>query len=141
MSEVREFVDAEMDNVDRVVAEFPVHDSLANLSSLELAGVAALVHNFYNGIENILKHVVVAFGKGLPDGASWHRELVNVATSSNIISEATAQELRRYLAFRHFFSHAYSFDLDEKRVIPLVKDIQETLAVFKNDIAKAIERV
>lgn len=31
MSEVRELVAAEMDNVDRVVAEFPSSDSLANL--------------------------------------------------------------------------------------------------------------
>jgi hypothetical protein len=46
MAEVRELVEAELENIERVVAEFPDSDSLPNLSSLELAGAAALIHNF-----------------------------------------------------------------------------------------------
>jgi uncharacterized protein YutE (UPF0331/DUF86 family) len=140
MAEVRELVEAELENIERVVAEFPDSDSLPNLSSLELAGAAALIHNFYNGVENVLKQVVIASGRKLPDGSSWHRDLVNIATSNDIISESTAKELRRYLAFRHFFSHGYSFDLDKERIIPLVKGIQETLTAFRNDINKTLEK-
>lgn len=120
MAEVHERVEAELENIKRVVAEFPDDDSLASISSLELAGVAALIHNFYNGIENILKQVLISSGKEIPKGSSWHRDMVNTAVSSNIISESTAKEMRQYLAFRHFFSHGYSFDLDKKRIIPLV---------------------
>ena len=105
MAEVRERVEAELENIEHVVAELPGDDSLPNLSSLELAGVATLIHNFYNGIENILKQLVIARGEKLPDGSSWHRDLLNIATSNNIISESTAKELIPYLAFRHFFSH------------------------------------
>ena len=140
MAEVRELVEAELENIERVVAEFPNSDSLPNLSSLELAGAAALIHNFYNGVENVLKQVVIAFGRKLPDGSSWHRDLVNIATSNDIISESTAKELRRYLAFRHFFTHGYSFDLDKERIIPLVKGIQETLTAFRDDINKTLEK-
>jgi len=141
MAEVRELVEAELENIERVVAEFPDSDSLPNLSSLELAGAAALIHNFYNGVENVLKQVVIASGRKLPDGSSWHRDLVNVATSNDIISESTAKELRRYLAFRHFFTHGYSFDLDKERVIPLVKGLQETLTAFRDDINKTLEKI
>ena len=139
MAEVRERVEAELENIERVVAELPGDDSLPNLSSLELAGVATLIHNFYNGIENILKQLVIARGEKLPDGSSWHRDLLNIATSNNIISESTAKELRRYLAFRHFFSHGYSFDLDKEHIIPLVMGIQGTLASFKNDVDNVLE--
>ena len=140
MAELHERAEAELENIEHVVAELPDSSSLPNLSSLELAGVAALLHSFYNGIENILKQIVISRSKGPPDSPSWHRDLVNIATSNDIISESTAKELRQYLAFRHFFSHGYSFDLDKKHIIPLVKDIQGTLASFKDDINKTLKK-
>ena len=140
MAEVYKRVEAELENIEHVVAELPGSDSLPSLSSLELAGVAALIHNFYNGIENILKQIVISCGRELPDNSSWHRNLVNIAVSNDIISESTAKELRRYLAFRHFFSHGYSFDLDKEHVIPLVKDIQGVLASFRDDINRTLKK-
>ena len=139
MSEVRERIEAELENIERVVAELPGNDSLTKLSSLELAGVAALIHNFYNGIENILKQLVISRGEEVPCNSSWHRDLVNIATSKNMISEQTAEELRRYLAFRHFFSHGYSFDLDKERIIPLVRDIERIFACFRDDVSKTLK--
>jgi uncharacterized protein YutE (UPF0331/DUF86 family) len=140
MAKVHELVEAELENIERVMAELPGSESLPNLSSLELAGVAALIHNFYNGVENILKHIIVSSGKEVPNGPSWHQDLVNTATSNHVISESTAKDLRRYLAFRHFFSHGYSFDLDKGRVIPLAKDIQAVFVSFRNDINKALKK-
>lgn len=139
MAGVRERVEAEFENIERVIAELPGSSMLSSLSSLELAGLATLVHNFYNGLENILKQVVVASGRELPEGASWHQDLLAAAESSNLISESTAGELRRYLAFRHFFSHCYSFDLDRERIVPLVEGIQKAISSFRSDIGRAID--
>ena len=138
MAEVRELVEAELDNIKRVIAELPSSDSLTGLSSLELAGVATLIHNFYNGIENILKQIVISSSGELPQGPSWHQELLNIAAANDIISKSTAKELRRYLAFRHFFSHGYSFDLDKEQIIPLLEDLREIFAFFTNDINKML---
>jgi len=138
MAELHEYIEAELENIETVVTELPDCDSLSKISSLELAGVGALLHNFYNGIENILKQIIVSRGGKLPDGSSWHRDVVNTATSCNIISQSTANELKQYLAFRHFFSHGYSFDLDEKRIIPLVKNIPKTLDLFRSNISRAL---
>jgi hypothetical protein len=102
MAKVHEQVEAAFENIERTLAEVPDHESLPNLSNLELAGLAALIHNFYNGIENILKQLVTAAGEKLPDGSSWHQDLINTAMSNDIISESTAKKLRQYLAFRHF---------------------------------------
>ena len=139
MAEVNERVEAELENIERVVTKLPDIDSLPNISSLELAGVAALIHNFYNGIENILKQLVISCVGEAPHNSSWHRDLVNIATENDIISESTAKELERYLAFRHFFMHGYSFDLDKERIIPLVKDIPNMLAAFRDDINKVLK--
>ena len=139
MAEVHERLQAEMENIEQVLKELPGNDLLPNLSSLELAGVAALIHNFYNGLENILKQIFISRGMELPHSPSWHRDLVNIAASNNIISSSTAKQLRQYLAFRHFFSQGYSFDLDKERIIPLVSSLQNTLAAFKDDINEILK--
>jgi len=141
MASINEKVEAEFENIERVVAELADVDMLESLSALELAGVAALVHNFYNGIENILKQMVISRGRKLLQDTSWHRNLVNLAISDKIISESTAEQLRCYLAFRHFFSHGYSFDLDKERIMPLVKDIPSVLASFTSEVNKTLGMV
>ena len=55
MAEQREMIEAEIEQVTNLILELPDAKSLNRLSRLELAGVAALVHNFYNAIKNILK--------------------------------------------------------------------------------------
>ena len=141
MAKVHEQVEAEFENIERTVMEIPESESLPGLSSLELAGLAALIHNFYNGIENILKQLIIAAGKKLPDGPSWHQDLINTAITNDIISESTAKKLRQYLAFRHFFSHGYSFELDPKRISNLVYDIQSVFSVFRNEVNKSLENI
>jgi uncharacterized protein YutE (UPF0331/DUF86 family) len=54
------------------------------------------------------------------------------------ISESTGQELKRYLAFRHFFSHAYALDLDPERISPLVCDVIKVYENFKQEINQVI---
>lgn len=138
MSTLQERVEAEFENIEQVFAELPSGHSCSELSKLELAGVAALLHNFYNGIENILKQVVQGSGLALPTGDSWHRDLVDLAQSQAIISAKTAEELRKYLAFRHFFVHAYAFDLRAERMGSLVENVAETFDSFQLDIEQTI---
>lgn len=141
MAKVHEQVEAEFENIERTLTEIPEPESLPNLSNLELAGLAALIHNFYNGVENILKQLITAAGKKLPDGPSWHQDLINTAMVNDIISEPTTKRLRQFLAFRHFFSHGYSFDLDPKRMRNLVKDIQPLFFQFRDEVNKSLENI
>ena len=98
MSDYRLYIDVEYEAIERTLAVLP-HRPLSGLTELELAGVAAMLHNFYNGFENILK-----------------------------------QALKRYLVFRHFFSHAYTLDLFPDRIAPLVDDVGEVFESFRVEI-------
>jgi len=44
------------------------------------------------------------------------------------------------MAFRHFFTHAYGFDLDPQRLAPLVRDIRAVCGCFKKE-AKRFVRI
>jgi hypothetical protein len=137
MADLGEKVAAEIENIDSVLALIPPVDALPDLSELELAGVAALIHSFYNGVENVVKQLVQARGIALPMGESWHKELIQTAAEAGILSEATSQGVREYLAFRHFFAHAYAFDLDPERLEPLVANLASVDEQFRSDLCRA----
>ena len=135
MADVKERVLAEEDNIRRVLGELPSPDKLATLSDLELAGTAALLHNIYNGIENILKQVVLDCGEKVPDGASWHRDLLTLVEKMQILRSSTAALLAPFLAFRHFFSHGYALDLDPERMESLVSSAHHVVAAVNDDVS------
>ncbi len=125
-----------MENIDEIFNEMPAHLDLPSLSTLELTGVAALLHNFYDGVENILKQIFVSQKISVPEGQSWHKDLLEKAVNECVISDECKSRLGQYLAFRHFFSHTYALDLYPDKMKPLVEDSQKLYSIFKEDISK-----
>lgn len=137
MADYKMRIEAEYEAIDKTLSPLP-STSLHDLTELELAGVAALVHNFYNGIENVIKQVFAAKNLEIPQGPSWHRDLLLTAVRKNIISESLADDLKPFLAFRHFFSHAYALDLNPERMEPLATNTSKIFKQFKTEIEKLI---
>jgi hypothetical protein len=51
-----------------------------------------------------------------------------------LLSEELHDRLNEYLRFRHAFRSAYSFDLDWRKMFPLVQGLEETF----QDLEKAL---
>ena len=134
MPELREKVEAELEQMDRALRELPGARRVRNLSVLELGGTASLLTSLYHGVENILKQGLVAIGVGLPSGASWHRDLLQSACEQKLISGRLRDRLAPYMAFRHFFTHAYGVDLDPERLAPLVREVRPVYGLFKKEV-------
>lgn len=106
MAGLREHVEAELVEIAGTLAMLPKGRSCSSFSSLELAGVAAVLQGFYNGIENILRSIIRAQCRQLPEGPTSHRELLNMAEASGLLAADMVRKLGPYMQFRHFMRHS-----------------------------------
>ena len=138
MADLSEKVEAELEQIEQALREVPSARGMRKLSVLELAGTASLLSAFYHGVENILKQALLATGTSLPTGAAWHRDLLHAACAHGIVSTETRDRLAPYLAFRHFFTHAYGFELEVKQLQPLVRDVRAVRARFRTEARRSV---
>jgi hypothetical protein len=111
-------------------------------SEIEISALAAMLHSFYTGIENIFKRIVLESGDALPAGESWHRGLLDVmsnpsAARAAVISTPLRDRLREYLRFRHVFRQAYSFQLRWDKMSSLALKCEETLRLLEVELGFA----
>jgi len=106
---------------------------------IERSALAAMLHSFYTGIENIFKRVAVEIDGEPPTGDFWHRQLLDRMACPRrdrpaVISKALKDKLRTYLEFRHVFRHAYTFELRWEKMAEIVLGCEETLTQFESEI-------
>lgn len=123
MADLKEKIYAEFSSIDIIISELLIDRDLSDKTLIELAGRGALLMNFYSGIENILKLILVNKGIRLIQSSSWHKELLKNSINENIIAADTAASLAKFLAFRHFFVHSYGFSLDYRELSVLIESI------------------
>ena len=141
-----------MDSMPRqILAEIAnVEASLRNLEDVyarqertvvELAAIGVFLHNIYNGIENILKQTLKLKSIQIPRAENWHKDLLNLSVSNEVISESLSDELYEYLTFRHFFVHAYGFMLEEAPLEVLADNIPGIWQRFMADIGSSLQHI
>lgn len=121
--------------VDRLLAK--CRDTPPN--EIELSALAATLHSFYTGVENIFKRVSVELDGEPLRGDAWHRELLMRMISPTgrrpaLLSKELHDTLNEYLRFRHVFRNAYSFDLDWRKMSPLVLRLEETFQKLEKEL-------
>lgn len=139
---LKEYCEAEFENIDAVVSELysVIQPEKADYSIAEMAAVATFIHNCYNGFENILKRVIVSKQITARDTPTWHKDLLKTALDEGIIPDGLYETLSNYLSFRHFFVHAYSFNIRWDELRPLVDNLPITLKEFKAAIYTYLEK-
>lgn len=138
---LKEYCEAEFENIDTVLVELysVIRQEKDDYSIAELAAVSTFIHNCYNGIENIIKRVLSSKQIKTKETPTWHKDLLKAALDEGIISNDLYETLSNYLSFRHFFVHAYSFNIRWDELKPLVNNLQGTLKEFKFAIDAYLE--
>ena len=109
----------------------------------ELSALAAVLHSFYTGLENLLKRIVVHVDGQGPEGPAWHSDLLEAVAHPTdrrpaVISLAMRDRLRGYLGFRHVFRHGYLFQLRWDLMAPLVAECDDTLRCVEAELERFV---
>ncbi len=73
-------------------------------------------------------------GKPRPSGKNWHAEPLDAARRNGALAEATKDEMKKLMAFRHFVRHAYSFEIKAGIVFQAMNEIEVLVSSFKLEI-------
>jgi len=125
LAQLRQLIDTHRPLLEKCAAVEP--------DAIELSALGAMLHAFYTGVENIFKRIEVELGEELPGNEAWHRRLLRAMTQRGharppVVSPALEETLQRYLAFRHVFRQAYTFQLKWARMSQLVLECEATFA-------------
>ena len=115
-------------------------------NAIELSALAALLHSFYTGNENVFRRIVIEIDGGIAKGDGWHRRLFTQMGNARdgrplVISGELSERLQSYLQFRHVFRNSYSFRLHWEKMQPLVLHCEETFAFLRAEIASFIAQM
>ncbi|MCA9968762.1 MAG: hypothetical protein KC425_01030 [Anaerolineales bacterium] len=98
------------------------------------------LHGFYNGTERLLTWIARQIDGSLPQGASWHRELLQQMTLDvpgvrpPVLRKPTATLLEEYLGFRHIVRNLYAWELEHDKVKRLVDLLPQTVQAMEADL-------
>jgi hypothetical protein len=104
------------------------------------AQVAVALHHGYSAIEAVLERSARTIEGSLPTGPDWHVALLEATVLEvpevrpALISRDSFHLLRRLLAFRHFFRHAYAISWDTEKLRGSRQDMLALLPGLEADL-------
>ncbi|MBC8430496.1 MAG: antitoxin [Desulfobacterales bacterium] len=134
----------ELEKLEHLEQEFSKVEKMIDLSAekvsyIDRGAIGYLLHNFYNGCENIFRSITRFFENDLAP-QDWHKDLLKrmkleiSGFRPNVIDEALYCLLDDFRAFRHKFRHSYAFELDWEKECLVAKKFHDTANKFKNQI-------
>lgn len=140
---IKEQIKFKINDIDKLFLEYDLIFKKIEVETPDLFDMTILgsvLHSFYNGLENIFEIIAKNIDNNVPIGNKSHQELLHQIASENsnrneIINEELYLKLREYATFRHFYRHAYSFQLNWEKMQPLVDNINS----IWNEIKQSLE--
>ena len=141
----------ELAKIDLVAKEFRrVEDKLDlppdRVPNYDRGAVGYLLHNFYNGCENIFRSIARFFENDLGP-SSWHKDLLKRMKMEisgyrpRVIDNELYRLLDDFRAFRHKFRHTYGFELDWEKEQIVARKLLRTKKLLEIQIKAFIDQL
>jgi uncharacterized protein YutE (UPF0331/DUF86 family) len=147
-TEIREVtaeLDAELNRLERLEKEIERVSMEASKQKAFLdvfyESLALKLHNFYTGCKRIFQIIASELNGALPSGYDWHKRLLERMAIQReerpaVISQETAKNLEEYLAFRHVVRNIYGYELESRRIDPLVARSKKVFEQFHAEVCQ-----
>ncbi|MDO8445648.1 MAG: hypothetical protein Q7T53_06050 [Deltaproteobacteria bacterium] len=105
-----------------------------------LESIGYQLHNLYCAFEDLFKIVAESFENHIQDKAKYHMELLKRMRVSiegvrpPLLTQESYLLLNNLRSFRHFFRHAYSYEIDARKVRIVLEDVDKLRDIFKRDV-------
>lgn len=128
---IKEQIIFKIEDINRLFSEYQLIFEKIKYEEPDLFDMTILgsvLHSFYNGLENIFEIIAKNIDKELPTGNKSHQKLLQQIANKNdyrdeLFNEQLYIKLKEYATFRHFYRHAYSFQLNWEKMKPLIDNI------------------
>jgi len=137
---LRAEVYAQLAEIHRVYQR--ILDRASAQSPIEVESLAYQLHNLYCAYEDLRRIVADHFENRIAEGGRRHRELllrmsVDIpGVRPALVSRETLILLDSLRAFRHFFRHAYTYELDPRKVRVVLEDALALRPKFQADLER-----
>ena len=111
-----------------------------NADEFYLDSVALNLHGLYSGFEKIFLEVAKEIDENIPEGSSWHKELLDQMAIKiknlrpAVISKESRDILDEYRAFRHVVRNVYANKYSAKKIAILLEDFSHEYSRVKKEI-------
>ena len=98
---------------------------------LDVYGAGALLHAYYNQVEQLLERLARDLNSAPPECAEWHRRLLDAMAADRpdirpaVIGKEAHALLKEYLGFRHVFRRLYIMNVRWDRVHELLEGVAD----------------
>jgi len=105
------------------------------------------LHSLYCAFEDLFKIVSNYFENSIANKKAYHRELLKMmrieipGIRPALLSEYSFILLDELRAFRHYFRHAYNYELDIIRLKNLLKVVEGLKKIYLNNINKFLQNI
>ncbi len=105
-----------------------------------MESVGYQLHNLYCAFEDLFKIVAETFENHIQDKSKYHQELLKrmaipiEGVRPRLLSQECFLLLDNLRSFRHLFRHAYSYELDERKLKIVLEDAFTLRRIYPTDI-------
>jgi hypothetical protein len=145
LSVLRAELQAQMREIDNIYVKLEDRRREKGRAGIESTGYQ--LHNLYCAFEDLFKIVARTFENQIQDESQFHIELLKRMTMSiegvrpAVLSPESYRFLDSLRAFRHFFRHAYGYELDERKIRIVLEDAVNLRELHKRDIEEFLGRL
>jgi hypothetical protein len=108
------------------------------LDEIEIRGAALSLAALYNGMERILKQILIDRNEAVTESPNWHSVLLQKSRTLQIIGESTLQDMKGFMSFRHFVRHAYSYEINPEAINAILDAAPELVERFTKEIKESL---